>query len=99
MTKVYVKVFFPEHKIVFGKIVELPQIPQTLSLLKICSHSFIVSEVEHDIDGYVNKEYENGVFCDTIKAELNREINPLSKEEQQTLQKEFVKNGWIKWEH
>lgn len=71
LNPVYFKVLVGDRK--FVKIIFLIFLPQVNDLLKIANHSFVITEVEHNLDAYVSEDFKQGSFCVAIKAKLNKE--------------------------
>ncbi len=71
---------------------EIHFIPRVGDHLKIVNHSFVVEEVEHDLDGYSSKDYKMGCACHSIKAAPSERM--YTPDDFHSLNEEIQKAGW-----
>lgn len=70
-------------------------IPRVGDFLKILNYSFIVIEVEQDLDAYKGKDFEHGIPCNSVTAVLNYKI--YSGDDYINIIEEFISSGkWTK---
>lgn len=91
MFKVYFTLYVSLDK--YSKVVSVSNIPQKGSLIKAANHSFIVSEHEQDLDAYIGRDYENGAFCDSVRASVNNNI--YKGDNYDEIRTDLRKAGWV----
>ncbi len=62
--------------------------------LKACNFSFIVAEVEQDLDAYAERNYEAGASCESVRAVINEGCHEESDYEE--IKKSLITAGWRK---
>lgn len=72
----------------------IPQIDNGMgkSRLRICNISFIVTDVEQDLDRYTFNEHRKGFACYRVTATINTEKH--LPEKYQELTNELIGGGW-----
>ena len=90
LIQIYFRLVIGQAK--YTKTIWVESVPKAGELLKVAQSSFIVTEVEHDLDAYENEEFKHGSFCITVKAKINDAVYSL--EDRPSVVGEVMRAGW-----
>ncbi len=79
----------------FLKQISVQRVPLKGQYLKVNNISFVIVEVEQDIDAYSEKEYESGLSCESVRAIINKDCH--DKRDYEEIKKSLIVAGWRKY--
>jgi len=78
----------------FVKQVFVNFIPSVGTYLKIFNFSFVVREIEQDLDSYHDRFCFNGMSCESVRAEINESCH--DENDCLIIVENLLQNGWTK---
>jgi len=65
----------------FLKQISVQRVPSKGEHLKVENVSFVVVEVEQDMDAYIKRDYESGSSCEYVRAVINENCHDINDHE------------------
>ncbi len=79
----------------FLKQIYVQRTPLKGEYLKVCNASFVVAEVEQDIDAYTERNYKPGSSCESVRAIINKDCHDIRDYEE--IKKSLIVASWRKY--